>query len=116
MMIILIGLLTGIISAMGIGGGAILIPALIFFAGTKQHVAQSVNLISFIPVAAIALIIHYRNNNLDTEHALILIFSGFVGAYIGSAFAVRLPGEILSRLFAVFLFIMGGYEMLYKKK
>jgi hypothetical protein len=116
MLILFIGLVSGIISAMGIGGGAILIPALIFLARTKQHIAQSVNLISFIPVAAIALVIHYKNKNLNTSYALILILTGLAGAYIGSFLAVKLSGEVLSKAFGAFLFIMGGYEVLYKKK
>lgn len=100
---------------MGIGGGAILIPALVFIVGTKQHIAQSVNLISFIPVAVIALVIHFKNNNIHTGYALILILTGLAGAIIGSGLAVRMPGEILTKLFGIFLFIMGGYEIIYKK-
>ncbi len=101
---------------MGIGGGAILIPALIFIEGTKQQTAQSINLINFIPVAVVALIIHFKNKNISTRHALILTLAGLAGAVIGSGLAVRLPGEMLSRLFGVFLLIMGSYEIAYKEK
>ncbi len=100
---------------MGIGGGAILIPALILFSGSRQHVAQSINLISFIPVAIIALFIHYRKKNLNTGYSISLILAGLTGAIIGSGLAVKLPAEVLSRLFGVFLFIMGGIEILYKE-
>ena len=93
-----------------------MIPALIFAAGTSQHVAQSVNLISFIPVASVALIIHFRNRNIYTNHAPLLIIAGLAGAIIGAGLAVKLPGKILSKLFGIFLFIMGGYEILYKKR
>ncbi len=101
---------------MGIGGGAVLIPALILFAGSRQHVAQSINLISFIPVAIIALIIHNRKKNLSIGYSVSLILSGLTGAAIGSGLAVRLSTEVLSKLFGVFLFIMGTIEILYKKK
>src|SRR5690554_3695029 len=99
---------------MGIGGGAVLIPALTLFAGSKQHTAQSINLISFIPVAIIALFIHYRKNNLNTGYSFTLILAGLIGALIGSGLAVMLPAEVLSKLFGLFLFIMGGIELLHK--
>lgn len=116
MLLFIIGLASGIISAMGIGGGTILIPALIFATGTSQHVAQSVNLISFIPVAVVALAIHFKNKNLHTDHAFLLILAGLAGALIGAGLAVRLSGEVLSKLFGIFLFLMGCYEIIYKKK
>jgi len=99
---------------MGIGGGAVLIPALTLFAGSKQHTAQSINLISFIPVAVIALIIHHRKNNIKADYSPILILAGLVGALIGSGLAVRLSAGVLSKLFGIFLFIMGFMEILYK--
>lgn len=116
MIIVIIGLVSGIISAMGIGGGAILIPALILFAGTEQHIAQSVNLISFLPIAAMALTIHYRNNNLSIKYATLQIPSGLAGALAGSLLAVKLADSILSKLFGAFLLVMGLYEILCKKK
>ncbi len=100
---------------MGIGGGAVLIPALTLFAGCQQHTAQSINLISFIPVAVIALVIHYRKNNLDIGYSLRLIPAGLAGAFIGSGLAVKLSTEVLSKLFGTFLFIMGIMEILYKE-
>lgn len=99
---------------MGIGGGAVLIPALTLFAGSNQHTAQSINLISFIPVATIALIIHYRKKNLNISISFSLVLSGLAGSLVGSGLAVKLPAEVLSRLFGVFLFIMGAMEILYK--
>lgn len=92
-----------------------LIPALTLFAGCKQHTAQSINLISFIPVAVIALVIHYRKNNLDIGCSLRLIPAGLAGAFIGSGLAVKLSTEVLSKLFGTFLFIMGVLEILYKE-
>lgn len=99
---------------MGIGGGTLLIPALILFAKTEQHTAQSINLISFIPVAVISLVIHYQKNNLYLNHSLILILAGLLGASIGSALAMRLSSGFLSKFFGIFLFIMGGIEIFSK--
>lgn len=116
MTLFFIGLAAGIISGMGIGGGAILIPALVIFVKPEQHIAQSVNLLFFIPTAIIALIVHIRNKRIDFKIAIPIIVFGFVGAYLGSKLALSLPGNHLKKLFGVFLLIMGGYEMIRKDK
>lgn len=116
MILFLIGLISGIISGMGIGGGTILIPALVIFANPDQHVAQSVNLIFFIPTAAIALIVHIRNKRIDFSVAIPIIVFGLLGAYIGSRLAIRLPGPVLKKYFGFFLLILGIYEMLRRDK
>lgn len=60
MLTVIIGFLSGIISGMGIGGGAILIPALILTYGIEQKLAQGINLVYFLPTAVIALIVHIK--------------------------------------------------------
>lgn len=105
------GLCSGIISGMGIGGGTILIPALTMFLNIDQHRAQGVNLLFFIPTAIIALIIHKKNKNLDFKIATPLILTGLIGAAIGSFVAISINAQLLKRLFGVFLFFMGSYEI-----
>jgi uncharacterized membrane protein YfcA len=114
MILFLIGLAAGIISGMGIGGGAILIPALIIFVNPEQHVAQSVNLLFFIPTAIIALIIHIKNKKIDFKLALPIIIFGAIGAYLGSKLAISLPGVQLKKWFGLFLLAMGIYEFVRK--
>lgn len=109
-----IGFLSGVISGMGIGGGTILIPALIIIAQTEQHEAQIINLIYFIPTAVIALIYHKKNNNIETKVLKPLILFGFIGAVAGSLLAVNLDSEILKKIFGIFLFLMGITEVLKK--
>ena len=116
MLLVFIGLCSGIISGMGIGGGTILIPALIFFTDLKQQQAQSVNLISFIPVAVTALFTHFKNKSIETGICLPLIGFGIIGAIAGSLLAVSLPPLLLRRLFGVFLLGMGLYEFFWKDK
>lgn len=116
MYLVLIGLLSGIIGGMGIGGGTILIPALILFTTLTQHQAQSVNLLSFIPVASIALITHFKNKNVETSICLPLIGLGILGSILGSFLAVNLSSQLLKKVFGVFLFFMGLYEFFYKDK
>lgn len=108
---ILSGLISGIISGMGIGGGTILIPALTMFLNISQRTAQGVNLLFFIPTAIIALIIHKKNKNLEFKIALPLLIFGLIGAALGSFLALNIEQALLKRLFGVFLFFMGGYEI-----
>ena len=104
---ILAGFFSGIISGMGIGGGAILIPVLTAFMGIEQKVAQCVNLVYFIPTAVTALIIHIRNKSVDLKTALFVTGFGVVGAVIGSFLAIWISGGLLRKLFAIFLFAIG---------
>lgn len=115
-MLIIIGFLSGIISGMGIGGGTILIPSLVFFASLNQHEAQGVNLIVFIPTAIVAIIIHLKNKNIVFKIAIYIILFGLIGSFIGSSLAVNISSDILRKIFGVFLFIMGLYELFGKKK
>lgn len=115
MILVLIGFFSGIVSGMGIGGGAILIPALVLAVNPPQHTAQSVNLIFFIPTAITALFVHAKNKWVDVKAALPIIAFGLIGAYTGGMLATRLQGMQLRKLFGVFLLAMGIYELFFKK-
>ena len=105
------GFFSGIISGMGIGGGTVLIPALTMLLDINQHVAQGVNLLFFIPTAIISLIVHKKNGNLEYKTAIPLMLWGLLGASCGSFLALKLKPELLRRIFGIFLFAMGGYEI-----
>lgn len=108
---IIIGFCSGIISGMGIGGGAILIPALILLQNIEQQTAQGINLLYFLPTAIVSLIVHIKNKNVLLRTALILGISGVLGAVGGSFLAVKLSGDLLRRLFGGFLLLIGIYEV-----
>jgi uncharacterized membrane protein YfcA len=116
MLIFIVSILSGIVSGMGIGGGTILIPALIILFNTKQQIAQSVNLLSFIPIASVAIITHARNKNVEIKLALKLISAGIIGAVGGAFIASVMPSNLLRKLFGGFLFLMGIYEIVCKKR
>lgn len=116
MLTLIIGFAAGIISGMGIGGGTLLIPALVFLVGTKQQIAQSINLIVFIPSAIAALIVHARNHNIEKGLFLKLVLTGCVGAIAGSLLAVNLNSGLLKKFFGIFLFGVGIYEITSKCK
>lgn len=112
----LVGFCAGIISGMGIGGGTILIPALLFLSDMNQQAAQGINLIYFIPTAVTALITHQKKGNLDWKTARGLIFPGLTGAVGGAFLAVSLESAWLRRIFGGFLFLMGLTEVFKKEK
>ncbi len=116
MWVALVGFCAGIISGMGIGGGTILIPALLFLTDITQQQAQGVNLIYFIPTAITALITHQKKGSLDWKTAKPLAVLGLVGAAAGAFLAVSLESELLRKIFGGFLFLMGLSEIFKKKK
>lgn len=112
MLNIVIGFLSGIISGMGIGGGAILIPALIIIEGIAQKTAQGINLVYFIPTAVVSLFVHIKNKNVEFRKALIIGGCGTLGAVAGAFGAVAIHGDVLRRMFGVFLLAVGLFEIM----
>ena len=96
---------------MGIGGGAILIPALIMLEGISQQTAQGINLTYFIPTAIISLIVHIKNKNVEFKTAAVIGGFGMVGSVGGSLIAAAMSGDFLRRLFGGFLLVVGIYEI-----
>ena len=116
MLEILLGFVSGLISGMGMGGGTVLIPGLVLFAGIDQKTAQGINLLYFMPSAIAALILHIKNKHIQKGFLVFLIGGGLLGACIGSWLAVRFSNSLLRRIFAFFLTIMGIYEFFCKDK
>ena len=112
---VIIGLLSGIISGMGIGGGTVLVPALSIIYGMQQQTVQKINLIYFIPTAVIALITHVKQGNIEKKPLLPIIAFGLIGAAAGSFVAMGLKADILRKGFGFFLLAMGFYEFIRKE-
>lgn len=115
MKLFIIGLLSGIISGMGIGGGSLLIPALVLITSLKQQQAQSINLIVFIPVALVALIVHIREKNIVFKYTKWIVLGGIAGAILGSLLALKIEADNLRKYFAFFLLFIGIYELIKKR-
>ena len=103
LLFILAGLAGGFLGGMGMGGGTVLIPILTIFLKCNSHLSQAVNLISFIPMAAIALILHFKNGLIEKKGVLFIIIPAVAFAIIGSIVSASLKGEVLSRIFGGFL-------------
>ena len=108
---ILIGVISGIVSGTGMGGGTILIFLLTFLCGIEQHQAQATNLIFFIPTSIVAIIVNIRNKNIDFKVATIISIFGILGAVIGANLSVHTEVNVLRKYFGVFLAIIGIHEI-----
>ena len=108
---ILIGAFSGIFSGIGMGGGTILIFLLTTFGGIEQHIAQATNLIYFIPTAISAIIVNYKNKNIDTKLAKTVSIWGAVGAVIGAIISSKIEIYKLKKLFGIFLAIIAIHEI-----
>ena len=111
MLVGIIGFFAGIIGGMGMGGGTILIPALVLFASIDPKLAQSINLLSSIPMTIAALVIHIKNKNVEFELVIPIVVFGIVAAIGGSLLAEYLNSEVLRKAFGIFLFFIGLYEI-----
>lgn len=105
---------TGIFASLGVGGGMILIIYLTVFAGFDQLAAQGINLIYFIPIAALAVAIHTKNKLIEWKKILPSIAVGVVLAAVGTYAAERIGSPMLKKIFAVFILLIGVKELLYK--
>lgn len=113
---ILCGLAGGIIGGMGMGGGTLLIPLLNIFFGTEQHVAQATNLISFIPMAAFSLCLHFKNGLVKAKSVLPIIIAGIASCVLGSLFARYISGIALKKIFGAFLCVLSVILLIKSKK
>jgi uncharacterized membrane protein YfcA len=109
-MILLVGLVVGMISGVvGIGGGVLFVPALIWLLGMDQHKAQGTSLAALLaPVGIFAFMEYYRKGNADLRVGLLLAAGFLVGGYFGAVGAQHIPEVWLRRIFAVTLVAVGG--------
>lgn len=116
MIYILFGIIAGIVTGMGMGGGTVLILLLSTFAGLDQHIAQATNLIYFVPTSLSTIFINMKQKNLDVKLAVKISIFGIIGAIVGAIIADKIPSTNLRKYFAVFILIIGLYEVyqLYK--
>ena len=105
------GLISGIVSGTGMGGGTILIFLLTFICGIEQHVAQATNLIFFIPTSIVAIIVNMKNKNINLKLAIIISIFGVLGAIIGANLAIHTYVNNLRKYFGIFLVIIAIHEI-----
>ena len=111
---LLAGLFSGIFGAMGLGGGAVLIIYLTLFTETEQFSAQGINLLFFIPIAIIAVFIYARRKLIEWKTVLKTAAFGVIGSFLGIFLGGFIGGEWLSKIFGLFLCILGLIEIFKK--
>jgi len=114
--IIMMGLAMGLLSGiLGVGGGVILIPMLVFFLGTAQHIAQGVSLTVIIPTSIAGLIAMHKNKLLDLPLSAWIAAASIAGTLLTSNLVQYVPGDVLRKTFGAFV-IYAGIRMLLPKK
>ena len=101
---VITGVVTGLVSGvMGVGGGIVMVPAMVILMGIEQVVAQGISLAVIVPTALSGAVQHYRLGNVDVRRALTIGLGGVFGGFGGAHVAQLLPGPVLRGLFAAFL-------------
>jgi len=107
-----IGLFSGIASGIfGIGGGIIIVPALMYLARFSQHAAIGTSLAILLPpIGLMAVLEYYRNGNVDLKAAVLVAIAFMVGGWIGAHLANQLISSgVLKLLFGIFVLGIGVY-------
>jgi uncharacterized membrane protein YfcA len=101
-----IGLASGILSGLvGVGGGIIIVPALVFFLGFSQQSAQGTSLgLLLLPVGVLAVMNYYKQGFIDWKVITVMCITFIIGGWIGSKLALSISEKTVKRLFAILLF------------
>ena len=104
--LVLIGLFAGMLSGLiGVGGGIIVVPALVFFLGFTQHEAQGTSLgLLLLPVGILAVANYYKQGYIDVKVVAIMCIAFVLGGWLGSKLSLALPADTVKKVFAIILF------------
>jgi uncharacterized membrane protein YfcA len=116
--LVMIGISAGILSGfVGVGGGVVIVPALVYFLGLTQHQAQGTSLfILLLPVGILAVMNYAKTGNINWNYGVIIAITFVIGGYLGSKLSLRLsPGVVklvfgLIMAFVSFKLVMSGYN------
>lgn len=113
---LLLGLAAGILSGLvGIGGGILIVPALVFVFGLTQHQAQGTSLAVLIPpVGILAALTYYKAGHIDLRIAGLICLGFIFGALFGAKLAIGIPDAVLKKVFGVFLLIVAVKMIFFK--
>ena len=116
LILIVIGIITGVMAGMlGIGGAIIMIPALVFFLGISQQAAQGTSLAVMLPpVGIIAAYNYYKAGQVNIKFAIVLAVCFLIGSYFGSKLALNLSQPVLKKIFGILLLLVAAKMLLSK--
>jgi len=108
-----LGLVTGVLSGMlGVGGGVVMVPGMVLLLGVDQHTAQGVSLAVVVLTAIAGAVTHYRQDNVKMDVVPLVAPGAVLFGLVGSWLAGGIDAQLLSRIFAAVLFIVGGRMLL----
>jgi uncharacterized protein len=113
---IILGLFAGVLSGLiGIGGGIIIVPALVFIFGLSQHQAQGTTLALMVPpIGILAAYTYYKQGNVDLKIAALICAGFIIGSLFGAKFANTLSNAMLQKVFGVVLLLV-ALKMIFTK-
>lgn len=115
--LLVLGLLAGVMSSVvGIGGGVIIVPALVFLFAMSQKMAQGTSLVMLLPpVGILGVINYYKAGYVDFKIAGVLIIAFIAGSYLGSKLVMNMEDATIKRIFGVFLAVMAVKYLFFSK-
>lgn len=111
---IVIGVFAGIISGLiGIGGGILIVPCLIYIFGFSQHLAQGTTLAMMIPpIGLLAALAYYKQGYVNLPVAGLMCLGFILGGYLGATFAIGFSDAVLRKIFGACLLVIAGYMII----
>jgi uncharacterized protein len=105
LLLALIGIFAGMMSGfIGVGGGVIIVPALVYFLGISQHMAQGTSLLIMIPpIGILAVMNYYKAGQLHWGYAAVIAVTFILGAYFGSKLSLKLNANLVKFIFGIFM-------------
>ena len=116
MIAFLVGTATGVLSGFGVGGGTLLLIYMTAVAGLPQTMAHGINLLYFLPTAALALPAHVKNGFIEKRLLFSSVLSGLIGTALAAYVATALDVTLLHRFFGFFLILVGISELFQNPK
>lgn len=117
LILVLVGLAAGMLGGLvGIGGGLIIVPALVFFLGFSQKSAQGTSLgLLLLPVGILGVLQYYKQGHVDFKTVAFIAIGFLVGSYFGSKIALSLPQETVKKIFAILLIVVAAKILFFDK-
>lgn len=116
LILLTVGLAAGFLSGLvGIGGGIIIVPVLVYFLGYSQHQAQGTTLFMFLlPIGILGVLNYHKQGFVDFKSALIICSTFIFGSYFGSKFAISLDQKTIKQIFGIIIILLGCKMLFWK--
>jgi len=116
LILLAVGLAAGFLSGMvGIGGGIIIVPVLVYFLGFTQHQAQGTTLFMFLlPIGILGVMNYHKQGHVDFKTAFIIATTFVVGSYFGSKVAISLDQKVVKQIFGAIIILLGAKMLFWK--